>query len=114
MTTRYHGQTDVARWCGGISPSVISNWISRYPELVPAPDAETTNEDSSTLIRGWLAERRPEWEAFAAARKRVLPRGPAAAARVRKNRTAAAMVYQDMQDGKIDPATAAKLLHELI
>ena len=63
------------------------------------------------MTRGWLPERRPEWVAFAAARKAA---EMASAGSARRNRKAAEMIYADMQAGTIDPATAARLLHELI
>lgn len=115
MTTVYHGQADVARWCGTASASVVSNWIRRHPDTAPEPDVIIRNDSlRGAPTRGWLPERRAEWEAFAAARKHALPPGSAAAVRARKKRKAAGMIYADMQAGTIDATTAARLLHDLI
>ena len=112
MTTEYRSQGDVARWCG-VTPAAVSNWLKRHPDTAPAPDVEIVNEDGTGVSRGWLAERRPEWEAFSAARH-ANPDSISAGAATRRNRRAAEVIYRDMQSGKIDPATAAELLHELI
>ena len=112
MTAIYRGSSDVMLWCGGVTRPAIFNWIVRHPGEVPEPDAEIVNEGITSVTRGWLPERRPEWEAFAAARK-ANP-GSLSAGSARRNRKAAEMIYADMQAGTIDPATAARLLHELI
>ena len=112
MTTEYRSQGDVARWCG-VTGAAVSNWMRRHPGTAPAPDVIIVNEGSKDVVRGWLPERRAEWEAFAADRN-ARPEANAAGITTRKNRTAAAMIYADMQAGTIDPATAARLLHELI
>ena len=111
MTTIYRGSTDVMLWCGGVTRPAISNWIKRHPDEVPEPDAEIVNEGIASVTRGWLPERRPEWVAFADARKAT---ERASTGSARRNRRAAEVIYADMQAGTIDPATAAKLLHELI
>lgn len=112
MTTTYRGQADVARWCG-VSRAAVSNWLKRHPDKAPAPDVEIVNEDSNFVTRGWLPERRPEWEAFNAARN-ARPEVTAAGAATRRSRKAAERIYQGVQDGTIDPAAAIELLHELI
>jgi len=113
MTTTYRGQADVARWCGGVTAAAISNWMRRHPDTVPVPDAVIVNEGGAQPVRGWLPERRLEWEAFNAVRSAGSAAGSASTA-ARRNRKAAEKIYQDARAGLIDPATAIELLHELI
>ena len=112
MTTTYRSQTDVARWCG-VQPPAVSNWIRRFPGKTPAPDVVIATDGSSSAVRGWLPERRREWEAFAA-RLNAPPGRAAAGAATRRARRAAEMIAQGAEDGTIDPAEAVRLLRELI
>ena len=112
MTTEYRGQADVGRCCA-VRSAAGSNWMPRLastatdPEGYPEPDVAVLNEGSDFVIRGWLPERRPEWERFAEKRLKTGPKYSPA-------RRTAALIYQDMQDGKISAEEAARLMRELI
>jgi hypothetical protein len=112
MTTEYRGQTDVMRWCGGVTRNAILNWFTRHPDEVPQPDVIILNEGTDQVTRGWLPERRREWEKFAAAR-RSEP-GEAGRAAARRARTTAALIEQGVAAGAINPAEGVKLLAALI
>lgn len=111
MTTEYRGQADVARWCG-VGRAAVGNWMARHPSTHPQPDVIIRNEGTSSVTRGWLPERRAEWEAFAAARSSE-PRSAKRQAASRARRTAD-MIVTDMQAGVITAEEAAKLLATLI
>lgn len=108
MTAEYRGQADVMRWCGARTPSVITNWIKRYPDEAPQPDVLIWNESSKDPIRGWLPEREAEWKEFAAKRAEHPVNESRRAART------ADLIERGVAEGRIDPAEAVKLLRELI
>ena len=69
MTTRrkptlYFGVACVAGWLG-VKSSTVSQWLLRYGDT-PAPDAELLPGRNGIPDRGWLLNRRPEWEAWRA------------------------------------------------
>jgi hypothetical protein len=109
----YRGQTDVMNWCGGVNRAAISNWFSRHPDTVPQPDVIIVNEKTNQVTRGWLPERRAEWEKFAADRKSA-DRSAGASAAARRARSTAALIRKDAEAGRIDPLVAISLLSELI
>lgn len=123
MTTVYRGAADVARWCG-VSRSAVSNWLRRFPDGIPQPDViittEVTNRGARSKtdddgIKGWLPERREEWETFAAKlRKNPARTANWKAAATRRSRSAAEQVIRGMETGEISPDAAARLLRELI
>lgn len=55
----YVGPATIARHCG-VGRSTVSNWLARWPEAVPQPDAIV--DDGRPL---WLASRLPEWVLWA-------------------------------------------------
>lgn len=93
-TTEYRGQADVGRWCG-VQPAAVSHWMRRFastatdPEGYPEPDVVVLNEGSDFVIRGWLPERRAEWEKFAEKRPKTGPKYSPASRKV------AALIYQE-------------------
>lgn len=113
----YRGQSDVMLWCGVTRPAV-SNWISRHPDTVPQPDVIIVSEDSSRVIRGWLPERREEWEKFAAARKAdraaITASAATRSAASRRAQNTAALIRESVAAGRIEAAEAVALLAELI
>lgn len=108
MIPEYRGASDVARWCG-VTRAAVGNWMARHDDW-PQPDVVVASEGTEQVVRGWLPERRAEWEAWAAKRAADHSRGAA----TRRTRRTAEMIYQGVQEGRIDPAEAVKLLHELI
>lgn len=110
MTAEYRSQGDVARWCG-VKRAAVSNWMSRWPDDTPEPDVIIRSENSGTVTRGWLPERRQEWEKFAAERFHGPHIASGASARVQST---AALIEEGVQTGRIDPQEAVKLLRELI
>jgi hypothetical protein len=110
----YRGLSDVMRWCGVSSRPVISNWIARHPDTVPQPDVIIVSEDTSQVTRGWLPERRAEWEKFAADRKQADRFGSVASASMRRAQSTAALIEEGVTAGRIDPQEAIRLLSELI
>lgn len=111
MTTEYRGQSDVGRWCG-VGRAAVSNWITRFPDQVPQPDAVILNKGAKDPIRGWLPERQAEWLDFADAR-RAEPT-EAGRATAKRARATALLIEQGVTAGTIDPAEGVKLLTELI
>jgi hypothetical protein len=99
------------RWCGGVTRNALLNWFARYPDEVPQPDVIIVSEDTDQVTRGWLPERREEWEKFAAARKAGAA-GRASA--TRQARRTAELITQCVDAGTIDPREAVRLLRELI
>lgn len=61
MTLHTVGQATIAEWCS-VTTAAVAMWIIRYNDW-PEPDVEVTNRDGK-VIRGWLPERRAEWEAY--------------------------------------------------
>jgi hypothetical protein len=106
----HRGQSDVMQWCGGVTRAAVSNWFARFPDEVPQPDVVIANEGTSQVTRGWLPGRRAEWELFAASRDE----SSGGANTTKRVRRTADMIYQGVQEGRIDPAEGVKLLHELI
>jgi hypothetical protein len=80
MTTRrkptlVFGVAGVAAWLG-VQPGTVTQWLEREKKrekndrtpLTPEPDILLSPGRSGVPDRGWLLSRRPEWEAWAAAR----------------------------------------------
>ena len=74
MTTRrkptlYFGVACIAAWLG-VKPGTVSPWLIHYDDTntsedgYPAPDAELLPGRNGIPERGWLLNRRPEWEAW--------------------------------------------------
>jgi hypothetical protein len=63
---RCAGIAGVAAWLS-MSPVTLAKAMERYPNW-PVPDVEITPGRGGHPERGWLDERRPEWEAWVAAR----------------------------------------------
>jgi hypothetical protein len=64
--TVYFGVARVADWLD-VQPGTVSKWLERYDDW-PAADMLLTPGRSGVPDRGWLLSRRPEWEAWKAAR----------------------------------------------
>ena len=61
---RCAGLADVAVWLS-MTPAALAKAMERHPGW-PTPDAEIEQARSSRPYRGWLPDRRSEWEAWKA------------------------------------------------
>lgn len=60
--THYVGVAGVAGWLG-VEPVTVTKWLTRYDDT-PEPDAYIPPGRNGTPDRGWLPERRSDWEAW--------------------------------------------------
>ena len=58
----YVGVAGVAGWLG-VEPVTVTKWLTRYGDT-PEPDAYIPPGRNGTPDRGWLPERRSDWEAW--------------------------------------------------
>lgn len=68
-----YGTSQVAEWTG-VTRAAVSNWLVRRDDF-PIPDVVIISAGGGEEW-GWTAERRPEWEAFADARRGANPATP--------------------------------------